>query len=333
VALDPEQRSRLLLAKLRRLVTASEPIAFVPATATPAPYPGGAALFTADRAVVLVDEQPARALGGVLAWAEQRGVAQVDLIVEREAGVLARRASCFDRPVTVWRASGTSLEIANAEPAHVPVVPSEDSLDLVGGFRDAGLDIVVEHGRVGGEILGLEVARVVTDDGPAHVEVGVGRHDREAFAIVHGDVPTADALGHVVDQVREHRRPGDLTHPLARLAAERWLRSEVLRHPDLAGAAVLEPAEPTVYRGNVMDPVAAIATGTSHDGSPVVVACSVGVDLDLVSSAADARLAYAPDGRLVLVVPERDAHAITQRLADRLVEPAELRTVPDDFRR
>jgi hypothetical protein len=34
----------------------------------------------------------------------------------------------------------------------------------------------------------------------------------------------------------------------------------------------------------------------------------------------------------VLAVPERDAHPVTSRLAARLVEPAELATVPADFR-
>ena len=125
--------------------------------------------------------------------------------------------------------------MAEDAPPHVPVVPLEAALDLVGLLRDAELDIVVEHGHVRGEVLGLEVARVVTDDGPPHVEVGVGRHDREAFAMVHGDVEAATALRHVVDEVRRHRRRGDLAHPLARLVPERWLRSEVMRHPDLVG--------------------------------------------------------------------------------------------------
>ena len=52
--------------------------------------------------------------------------------------------------------------------------------------------MVVEHGVVTGEVRGLEVCRVVDDrttgDG-VRLEVGVGAHDREAFAIIHGDVP------------------------------------------------------------------------------------------------------------------------------------------------
>jgi hypothetical protein len=136
----------------------------------------------------------------------------------------------------------------------------------------------------------------------------------------------------VIGEVRRHRRPGDRTHPLARLAGERWLRSALVRSPGLVGAAHLDPAEPTVARDNVRDPVPAIAVGVGIDGRPVVVATSIGVDLDLVPSAADARLVHAPDARLVLAMPERDALDVTRRLANRLTDPAEVVTVPEDFR-
>ncbi len=57
---------------------------------------------------------------------------------------------------------------------------------------------------------GLEVCRVVDDPatGAVRLEVGVGAHDREAFAIMHGDVPTVEALAGVVRAVAEHRRTG-----------------------------------------------------------------------------------------------------------------------------
>jgi hypothetical protein len=62
------------------------------------------------------------------------------------------------------------------------------------------------------------------------------------------------------------------------------------------------------------------------------VACSVGVDLDLVPAAADARLLHRPAARLVLVVPERDALPVTRDLASMLATPAELVAVPGDWR-
>jgi hypothetical protein len=54
----------------------------------------------------------------------------------------------------------------------------------------------------------------------------------------------------------------------------------------------------------------------------------VGIDLDLVPTAADVRLAAGlPGARLVLAVPERDDHPVTRALAAMLTEPAEVRPV------
>ena len=72
--------------------------------------------------------------------------------------------------------------------------------------------------------------------------------------------------------------------------------------------------------------------GVDDHGDTVVVACSVGVHLDLVPAAADARGALAPEARLLLVLPERDAHPVTQALAARLLQPADLVPLDGDWR-
>ena len=74
----------------------------------------------------------------------------------------------------------------------------------------------VEHGVVTGEVRGLEVCRVVDDPhtGAVRLEVGVGAHDREAFTIMHGDVPTVDALAGVV--ARRRRAPPARPRPSTR---------------------------------------------------------------------------------------------------------------------
>jgi hypothetical protein len=72
-----------------------------------------------------------------------------------------------------------------------------------------------------------------------------------------------------------------------------------------------------------------IACATAADA---VLVCSVGVDLDLVPAAAEARLALAPDARLLLAVPERDDHPATRALAKRLKHPAEVVAVSGDWR-
>jgi hypothetical protein len=51
-----------------------------------------------------------------------------------------------------------------------------------------------------------------------------------------------------------------------------------------------------------------------------------------VPAAAEARLALDPGARLLLVVPERDDHAATRALAQRLTRPAEVVALPGDWR-
>lgn len=285
------------------------------------------------RAWVLLDERPRRAVGRALAWADGNGVTHTDLLVETAAGDVARIASHFATPPAVWQVDGNQLTPAEAAALPPVAEPPESALDLVVLLREAGLDIVIEHGEVRGEVLGLEVARVVEDgDGGSRIEVGVGRHDREAFALVHGDLPTTDALRTVVDSVRRHRSPAASGHPLGRLAAERWLRTVVIADPAVVGANHLEPAEPVVARDNIKDLAPAVAVGTTVDGRDLVVACSVGIDLDLVPAAADARARHAPAAELRLVVPARDDHPVTRRLASALRMPATVVGFERDFR-
>ena len=113
------------------------------------------------------------------------------------------------------------------------------------------------------------------------------------------------------------------------------------RAPGLIGLAVLRPAEGARPRPNLAERDVAAAAGEDGSGDPVVVACSVGIALDLVPMAADARAAIdaagglhadTPPSRLVLAVPERDDHPTIRRLAARLRTPAEVVPVPGDWR-
>ncbi len=74
------------------------------------------------------------------------------------------------------------------------------------------------------------------------------------------------------------------------------------------------------------------AVGVDEAGRAIVVVTSTGIDLDLVPTAADLRSAHAPSARLVLVMPERDAHPVTRALASALVDPAEVVALPGDWR-
>jgi hypothetical protein len=320
--LDPERRSRLLAVKLATL--AREHLGL---EGEPASFTGGAALSVGDRAVVLAEDDPGRALGRALAWARQAGAASVDLLVAGEAGQVARRAAAFTTPPAVWLADGRDLQPADPEPLPASPPPPTGALDLVPELAAAGAEVVVEHGVVSGEVLGLEIARVVAGEDGLRIEAGVGRHDREAYAMLHGEIPTAQALANVIGAVREARRADRPDHPLQRLAPERWLRDVVVADPSLVGAVHLERHEGPLPRPSVKDPWPAVSIG---DG--LVVVCSVGIDLELVPFASDARLAVDPSARLVLVVPERDDHPVTRALAAALRQPADVVTVPGDWR-
>lgn len=324
-----ERRGRLLAMKLRALVrdhladdTVGEAQAFAP----------GAALRHGDAAWVLLDDRPGNMLGAALAWMLRSGATSLHVLAGQETGLLARRASAFSPPISVWHVEDRSLLPAVPEPHRAPAgVPAHHE-----GFREliaeAGAEPQVEHGVLFGDVRGLEVCRVVDDPhlGTTRLEVGVGAHDREAFQMLHGDVPAVESLRRIVDIVLQHRRVGAPRHPLNRLAAERFVRWRVLEDPASIGAVTLGVAPPPVPRVNLKDPVPCVATGRDADGRTVVAVCASGVDLDLVPFAADARSAVsaADPGvgagvRLVLVTPARDRVKVTDEIAGLLRQPAE----------
>jgi hypothetical protein len=330
---DPS-RSSLLSAKLHALVAAH----VGPGERASVPFPGGAGLVDGASAWILVEGDPLKAFGPALVWAARQGADDVHLLVDEDADVLARRAICFEPAPSVWQVEGRSLVAAAAAPPARPrPAPSEPALAEL--LVDADLEVVVEEGIVRGEVRGLEVARVVhgasTSGMPLDepiLEVGVGHADRELTAMLHGALSPVDQLARVVEIVRQQRRAGAERHPLNQLAPERWLRSLLLEEPSRIGLRRLHAVEPAVARPNLRDTAVAMAAGEADDGAAVVVACSVGVDLDLVPAAADTRLSVDPEARLVLVVPQRDAHPVTRELAARLARPADVVTVDDDWR-
>jgi hypothetical protein len=323
-----EMRARLLGVKLTALVRDHLDQSGADTSTieiSPAVFPGGAALVVGSSAWVLLDEDPARGLGGALAWSVRNGASDLHLLADSATGLLARRADAFARDITVWHVDDRALIPAVAEQLDPPAPASPDHLAHTDLIAEGGAEPVVEHGVVAGEVRGLEVCRVVADEaeGPSRLEVGVGAHDREAFAMLHGGLPTVEALSGVVEAVRPHREPGASLHPLNRLAGERALRHRAVEQPDLVGARHLAVAEPPLPRRNLKDPVPCVATGTSLDGRPMVAVFSSGVDLDVVPFASDARAVHGGDDTdLVIVVPARDRLPVTVMLAELLRHPA-----------
>jgi hypothetical protein len=325
-----ERRARLLSAKMTAIVRQAMP----GAATRPGTFPPGAALVAGDRAWVLLDTSidDGIGLGAAVIWALRIGATELDVVADEPLGVVARRAGEFDLPIRVWALDETELRAVPPTPVRPPPQPSEAHLAFADDIEAAGASVVVEHGVVTGEVRGLEVCRVVEvgsgDDTAVRLEVGVGPQDRDAFAVIHGDVPTREALAGVVAAVGAARGVDAPGHPLNRLAPERQLRWRLEQEPWLVDMATVRPAEPPVARRGLKHRSPCTARGRRLDGSEVVLVCSVGVDLDVIPYAADARLLAVEAGvgrgggdapvATVVVLPERDRLPVTTELASRL---------------
>jgi len=308
VSTNDTRKSQLLSLKLRALVrdhlgrSSDDGI-------TPAVFARGAAVVESGNSWVLVEEQTGRGLGPALLWALKEGATTLNVLAETGTGTLARQAAYFDFPVTVWHVEGRTLIPAVAEPFGDPREPSAEHLAFLDLIERGGAIPVIEHGIVTGEVLGLEVCRAVDDPitGAARLEVGMGAHDREAFAMLHGNRPTVESLADVVDNVRKHRRPGAAPHPFNRIAPERLLRSLVIDSPSMVGATSLVACDPPAPRTNVLDTVPCVARGQSTSGTDLVVVVTSGADPDVVPFALDARAhvdhRHATRSELIVALP------------------------------
>lgn len=323
-----ERLAALNAAKLRSLTRGR-----VGDDAAPGALPGGASLAAGEVAWVLLGPEAHHSLGAALAVARRTGATEVHVVADdaAAAGRLARLASHFASGPSVWRAVGADLVAVDPAPAPV-AAPPPDAPDLRALLGEAGLEVVDGDGVTLGELLGLEVARIVAGpEGPV-LEVGVGRFDRELNEMTHAHLAVGDRLHRVVELVAAHRRPGAPPHPLNQLVPERWLRASLVADPAPVGAAGLRSVPSVDGRANLKELGVATAVGLDTAGEPVVVTCSTGVALDLVPAAADDRAARAPGARLVLAVPARDALPLTRDLAAALRPPAEVVALEQDLR-
>ncbi len=328
---DVELRARLAGVKLRAL--ARDHFGLTDGTDTQ--LAAGAGVHDGRRAVVLAGEPAERSLGAALSWALRAGVAdEVHVLVDDPvaAGIVARRAGYFEGAIDVSVIEGREIRPAVPAP-HAPVVePPTEAFTAIAPLVDLGASVAVEHGVITAELDGLEIGRVVPrEDGGWALEVGVGKHDREASQIMATVSSPEQVTATVVDVVHAHRRAGTSPHLLNRLARQRWLRSKVLATPSLVGASVLEPIEPPLPRDSLVDIAPALAAGRRPDGRAIVVATSVGVDLDLVPTAADARDRFDPTAELVIALPPRDIYPVVRLLAARLKQPATVLELDGDW--
>jgi hypothetical protein len=337
-----DRRSRLLGIKLRALVAEHHGRDIV---AEPQGFPSGAALVDETAAWVLVDGPAARSLGPALAWAIRHDATSLHLVVEHDTGQLARRAQRLAFPVTVWYPEDRTLLSVVPEPLAASAAALAEHLEFVGVIEAAGASVNVEHGVVVGEVRGLEVCRVVETPTVGHfaelgdfdaptpaqanagvlLEVGVGANDREAFRLLHGDIPTVEALATVVESVLAYRSADAIQHPLNRLGQERYLRWQLEQDPSLVGMTMVTPHEPPQPRPNLKDPIPCVARAVDSTGQEYTLVCSVGVDVDLVGFVADVQ--STGDAAVIVVLRDRDAIPLTRDLLALLATPVDIRTV------
>ncbi len=326
MAIDDQRLAGLARTKLLALLRG----AFPDANGTVENFNAGVGCHDGGRAFVYLTASSTSPLGAALAWGSARGARELHVIVDDPQPALAVQAMGLDPAARIWRAVGTELlAVAAASLPPAPVLP-QDALAMAETLAGAGCDVVVEHGVMVGEILGLEVARVVIDwTGTPAIRVGVGLYDQEAHELMNASTTVEQRLAAVVDEVRSFRRAGAQPHPLNRVARERWLRSVLLSEPGALGLASIEPVAPLTPRGGIRESHPVAAMGRVGEERVVVVA-SCGIDLDLVPVAAG-HLARAGGDRVVLVLPERDHHDVIRRQAGYLAVPNELVAVPDPW--
>ncbi len=328
--------------KLSALVREHRDAAF---SAEPETFAGGAAAIHDDAAWVLIDGPAGRSLGKALTWALRRSATELHVIAESDTGLLARRSAAFTLPTSIWYAEGRTLLPALAEPLAEPLPVSTEHEELRSLIVAGGATPHVEHGVLFGEVRGLEVCRVVdspttgflgelselaehlpADEGGLRLEVGVGAADREAFQLLHGEVPTVEALVSVVQAVETHRSTDSPQHPLNRLGVERFLRWQAEQTPALVGCASLTPGQPPLPRPNLKDPTPCVGTGIDTRGASTRVVFSSGVDLDVLPYVADVQA--MGEQRVVLALPERDLLPVVSELAELLAQPIEIIALP-----
>lgn len=316
-------RGRLLGVKLAALIREHG----VAANLESVPFALGSAAIQGGVGWVLLDDRQQRGLGPALAWAVRSRVDRLHVLAEEGTGTLARRAAAYRLPIEIWHVVERMLLPAIAEPLPQPLAVPERHEEFRSLIVSGGATPAVEHGVLVGEVRGLEVCRVVTDPQTdiVRLEVGIGQHDREAFQMLHGDVPTIEALAKVVETVAPHRRHGADPHPLNRLGQERALRAHLIDDPSLIGALRIDALPSPLMRPNLKEPQPCVAHAVIGGSSSTVVISS-GVDLDLVPFATDARLSTGDPTRIV--VPARDAVSVQREIAALLTEPIEIIPLP-----
>lgn len=284
----------------------------------------------AGTSYVLQEDVTPASFAAALVHASRQRADRLVLYADQGAQLAARLEQWFRPParspsgapsVEVRAVEGATSEPAVPDPMPVVLPGPVDAEHLVEQLRGAGLEVALERGEWRGELLGLEVARIVRwpletgGDGELHIEAGVGRFDRDAAAAMHQGESPDESLERAIRLVSEHRYPGAPIHPLSVLARSRWMRSVAMAAPELVGASMLEPLESTYAADSVREERPAAALGRTASGTPLLVAFGAGSALDLVPVATDTRELHLPAVLVRVVLPPRDHLPVADELA------------------
>lgn len=322
---DAERRSRLLSLKLSALIGQQ---LGVDASSYAAETCGlGSAVISEDAVWILVEGDASRSLGPAIAWSSKYS-RPLHLVVENHSEVLARRASGITLPVSVWQIEDTRMRPAVTQPHPEKVSAPVSHIEFISLIADAGAEPLEEWGVVTGEVRGLEICRVVDDSltGVARVEVGIGVHDRETFALVHQDRSIEESIASVVEIVGVHRVVGAPFHPYNHMAPERFARWRAMRAPSTLGFASLTPVDPPERRTNVKDSVPCVALGEDASGISTAVVFVHGIDLDVVPFAVDAAMKHVC-ARVMIVARPQDVVPSVRKMAEATTLPMTFATL------
>ncbi len=327
-----ERRARLLAAKLAAIVRDAMP----GRRHEPGSFPPGAALSPATGrgccSTPSIDD--GIGLGAAIIWALRNGAAELDLVADDALG--DRRPSRRRVPPADPRLGARRHRTASpcrrprfAAPsrptaAHLALVDDIEAAGAVGGRR-------ARRGhRRGARARGVPRRR--------------RRHRRRCRRAARGRRRSArpggvrdhprrrpDTRGARRRRRRRGRGPLARTRPVTRSTA--WRRSGCCAgasnrsRGSSAWRRCARPSRRCRAAASSTDRPCT-AAGRRLDGSPVVIVCSVGVDLDVIPYAADARLAAVEAGvgrgglgspaETVVVLPERDLLPVTAELASQL---------------
>ena len=356
----PDRRASLWAAKLRGSLARYWPDAVVSEVVD---LPFGSAVVSQDGATawVVLELPVAASLGGVLAWAAKsapsastvHALLPSDMTIWRyPAGVWARLASYFDVDCHIHELTPQGC----AEVSPTLLAGKSDAPDGARALRDvlaeARLEVVEEAGIIRGEVLGLEVARIMelgaehralagldleaADSDPMFgIDIGVGKFDQEIGRMLQTETVPVAALTRTADYVRLNRSVDAGPHPLAMLCRERWLRIDWLaqRGIDLDDACFVEPPiEREALRESSICGV--LIDNALH-------AFATGIDLDTIPQVADmaARCESERSGAVVsldevhLYVADPTLARVQQRLVPRLGRPITVHVMPAPWER